>query len=146
MRIAIVVLALVFAATVAQAEGTYFAWVTEDGVFSYTDDEKRVPAMYKDVAKELPFPKLAEYERLTAMGKGVPAEQAAALTARLERLRSVNVAVRPATEDCGTVSIRSERRDVETNAGGSNARFFIAEDDCGVLYDAPFYPDFQVNR
>lgn len=142
MRSIIVVLALVFAATVAQAEGTYFSWVTEDGVFSFTDSEKRVPVKYKEAAKELPFVKLAEYKRLTTMVKGVPAEQEAALTARLERLRSVTVAVRPASKDCGTVTLRSERRDHD----GFNTRFYIAEDDCGVLFDAPFYPEFRVNR
>ena len=142
MRSLIIVLALVFTASVAQAEGTYFSWVTDDGVFSYTDDVKRVPVKYKEAAKELPFPKLVEYERFTSMVKGVPAEQEAALTARLETFRSVTVAARPAPEDCGTVSLRSERRDVD----GFNRRFYIAEDSCGVLFDAPFYPDFQVNR
>lgn len=149
MRSVIVVLTLLLAATVAQAEGTYFSWVTEDGVFAFAGEAKGVPAKYKDAAKEIPFPTLAEYEKFTPTAKGSTEEHATALTARLERLRSVAVASRPAEKDCGTVSLRSERRTVEGGAGGDgtfNTRFYIAEDDCGVLFDAPFYPDFQVNR
>ena len=51
-----------------------------------------------------------------------------------------------AKEDCGEIRVRSERRNVKTNSGGSNARFFIAEDDCEVLFDAPYYPDLNSLR
>lgn len=172
MRSVIVVLALVFAASVAQAEeetaelrdglrtvieDTYYWWVTEDGVFGYTDDAKRIPARYQKAcelpcraAEALSFADLREKvaKRTTRLAEGQETKTATALETRLERLRATNAAVATPDEeeDCGTVTIRSERRDGLTNSGGTNMRVFIAENDCGVISVTPRYPEMQVQR
>ena len=138
MRNVLVVLIVVFVASVAMAnEPTVaFKYVNSAGVVSYTDDEKRVPKAYKAAAEQVTLGGLADYERFTPVtvlpvAVTAPAVQTAA----------------PATkQDCGTVRVRSERRDGESNSGGDNTRFYIVEDDCGVLFDAPYYPDLNAVR
>jgi hypothetical protein len=134
MRNIFVVLIVVLAASVALADGptVAFKYVDDSGVVSFTDEEKRVPVKYKDRAEKITLGGLGDYERFTAI-----------TVASTPRVVSAPVTVQaPTKADCGTVTFRSERRDHD----GFNSRFYIAEDDCGILYDAPFYPDFIVRR
>jgi hypothetical protein len=66
--------------------GTFYSWQTEDGVYSYTDDAKRIPALYKAAAKKQTLGSLAGYRRYTPSTavKGDPHER---MAARLEKLR-----------------------------------------------------------
>jgi hypothetical protein len=148
MRNVFVVLIVTLAASVALADGATVAYkyVDASGVISFTDDEKRVPAKYKDVAEKVTLGELGDYERFTALSTvGVTVE-----SPRLTALRAANAAPVATTKpDCGAVTVRSERRDVEGGAGGDgsfNTRFFIAEDDCGILFDAPYYPELNALR
>ncbi len=45
--------------------GTFYSWQTEDGVYSYTDDAKRIPAKYKKEAERRPMGELTRYKRYT---------------------------------------------------------------------------------
>jgi hypothetical protein len=145
MRNVFIVLIVVIAASVALAGGStvVFKYVDSSGALSFTDDENRVPEMYKAKAEKVTLGALEDYERFTAVSPAPEAEAAQAVTAPTVIVQTVA----PATEqDCGTITVRSERRDVETNSGGSNTRFYIAEDDCGVLFDAPYYPELNALR
>ena len=135
MRSLLVLLVVLFAVSVAQA-GTVYRWVDDGKVLCFTDEVKKVPAKYQDKAETLELPALADYSRYTKAPSPVPS--------RLEELReqaAKRVPVVP-EKDCGVVTIRTERRDV----GRLNKRFFIAEDSCGVLFNAPFYPEFEIRR
>ncbi len=134
MRNVFIVLIAILASSVALADGPTVAYKYVDsfGTLSFTDDANRVPAKYKATAEKVTLGALADYDRFTAVVTVVAAPT-----------RTVVTTVPTVTKrDCGTVTLRSERRDHD----GFNSRFYIAEDDCGVLYDAPFYPDFIVRR
>ena len=53
-----------FAAPGAQA-GEAYAWTTEDGVYAYTDDPKKVPSRYRDQAVRIHLRDLDQYDRFT---------------------------------------------------------------------------------
>jgi hypothetical protein len=138
MRNVFVVLIVTLAASVALADGptVAFKYVDDSGVVSFTDDEKRVPAKYKERAEKVTLGGLDDYERFTKAATIIvasPSEFPAPVTVQSPVAR---------TEDCGTVTFTSERRDHD----GFNSRFYIAKDDCGVLFDAPFYPEYIVRR
>jgi hypothetical protein len=135
MRSLLILLVVLFAASVAQA-GTVYRWIDDTGVLCVTDDVKRVPAKYRDKAETLELPALAAYGRYTKVPSSVPSRLAG-----LREQATKRATVAP-EKSCGTVTVRSERRDV----GMLNKRYFIAEDRCGVLFDAPFYPEFVVRR
>lgn len=143
MRNVFVVLVVTLASSVALADGptVAFKYVDDAGVVSFTDDEKRVPAKYKDRAEKVTLGELGDYERFTAV---TVAAEAAAQVATAPAV--VYTAPAATKQDCGTIRVRSERRDGESNSGGDNTRFFIAEDDCGVLFDAPYYPELNSLR
>ena len=48
---ALAIATLGLAASEASGE-TFLAWTTDDGVLAYADDPKRVPAKYRDAARE----------------------------------------------------------------------------------------------
>jgi len=50
--------------------GTVYTWTTDDGTVSYTDDEKRVPARYKDRAEVQVMEGLDRYHRFTPVEAG----------------------------------------------------------------------------
>lgn len=148
MRNVFVVLLITLAASVALADGptVAFKYVDDSGVVSFTDDEKRVPAKYKERAEKVTLGELGDYERFTSLKVPVASTESPRLTA----LRAVNAAPAVTTkQDCGTITVRSERRDVTDGASGTgsfNTRFFIAEDDCGELFNAPYYPELNALR
>jgi hypothetical protein len=114
---------------------TVFAWTAETGTPSFTDDPARIPAKHTDDWHSRTVNGFEGHDRITELTTPAPAP--------------VTVIPEPAPaakEDCGEIRVRSERRNVKTNSGGSNARFFIAEDDCEVLFDAPYYPDLNSLR
>jgi hypothetical protein len=54
----------------ALAAADYYAYTTESGTLAFTDEEKRVPARYRDGAERKPDQDLASYSRLTVVPKG----------------------------------------------------------------------------
>jgi hypothetical protein len=141
MRNVFVVLIVAFAASVALAnEPTVaFKYVDASGALSFTDDEKRVPAKYKATAEKVTLGELGDYERFTAV-TAVP--ESVTEATQVVGAPTVVVQAAPAKPDCGTVTFRSERRDHD----GLNSRFYIVEDACGVLFDAPYYPELNALR
>ncbi len=150
MRNVFIVLIAVLASSVALADGStvVFKYVDSSGALSFTDDKNRVPEKYKARAEKVTLGSLSDYERFTRVGNicykytGVGCATAPE-SPRLSALRVANTI--PATtpkQDCGLVTFRSERRDHD----GFNSRFYIVEDNCGVLFDAPYYPELNSIR
>ncbi|KKN46628.1 hypothetical protein LCGC14_0671330 [marine sediment metagenome] len=139
MRNVFIVLIVVFAASVALAGGStvVFKYVDSSGTLSFTDDENRVPEMYKAKAEKATLGELEDYDRFTPVGLSTE-------TPRLVTLRAANTPVTVTEQDCGTVITRSERRDHD----GLNSLFWVVEDDCGELYNATGYPRpyFELRR
>jgi hypothetical protein len=139
MRNVFIVLIAVLASSAALADGptVVFKYVDSFGTLSFTDDENRVPEMYKAKAEKVTLSAFEDYDRLTPTG---PATE----NPRLVTLRAANTSVTVTEQDCGTVTIRFERRDHD----GLNSLFWIVEDDCGELYNATGYPRpyFELRR
>jgi len=83
---ALVALAL---AVPAQA-GSIYSWVTEEGTFAFTDDPEKVPARYREEARERPARSLDEYERFTPEDPEAQTRYARGLTRRLQAMRELN--------------------------------------------------------
>ena len=73
----------------AQAKPMY-AWTTEDGVYSYSDDIKKVPARYKEQVTVVSRKRLDDYKRFTPKDGVATAHYEQRLAARLDRLRAAN--------------------------------------------------------
>jgi hypothetical protein len=135
--IAALVFAFVFVSTTAQAYTTVYRYVSESGVVSFADSKEAIPKKYRDAARTLTLSGgLKDCERCT-VAVTPPHPRAS----RLLAVHGKHTHTEP-KQECGTVRLRSERRDHD----GYNTRFYIVEDDCGILFDAPFYPKFQVER
>jgi hypothetical protein len=78
------------------ASADIFAWRTEDGVFSYTDDRESIPARYVEEAVSVPDSRLRAYPRLTVEDSEATRAVATRLERRLEYLRQLNTARVPA--------------------------------------------------
>ena len=71
--------------------GSLYAWRSEDGVYSYTDDQNAVPERYRDAAKLSESKSLEDYDRFTVqVGSSGPGHE--------ERLRERLHALREASE------------------------------------------------
>jgi len=75
-------------ALASTADAETYRWVTEDGTVSFTDDEKQIPKRYRAAAAEVDL-KTMSADRFTPTKAAETAEYAAALNARLERLRAM---------------------------------------------------------
>ena len=104
--------------------GEVFEYTNTNGVISFTDEAKRVPAMHE--ATVVP---LGAWRGFTHIENAPPVMPTPIPTA----------ARRSFEEECGTITVRTERR----NVGDLNKRFYIAEDACGILFDAPYYPELN---
>ena len=51
IRKSLVAVGLVCSLAAPAAAGTLYSWTTEEGTIAFTDDAKRIPARYRDVAK-----------------------------------------------------------------------------------------------
>jgi len=67
-----------------------YAWETDDGVVSYTDDPKSIPGRYEARSVALEDPKLDDYDRYTEQDPVAAEDYAAHLQRRLDRLRRIN--------------------------------------------------------
>jgi hypothetical protein len=71
--------------------GTYYTWTTEDDVVSYTNNSKRIPAKYRDSAKQQSTGSLQGYKQYTPSQKA-DGSHASRLSDRLEHLRAASAA------------------------------------------------------
>jgi len=97
--------ALALAIAAPAAAGTFYSWKTEDGVWSYTDDPKRIPARYRGAASQRETGSLDGYERYT------PVVESAARQARpLPEVSSAPPTVRTAPTVERTTTVVDMRR------------------------------------
>lgn len=119
----------VLMATPVAASADIFAWQTEDGVFSYTDDRKSIPARYAKDAVAVPDSRLQAYPRLTVEDTDAAREVSNRLERRLEYLRQLNTPAAPApratapaagrtTISVATGSAQAPTLDIATHEGG----------------------------
>ncbi len=69
------------------ASKSVYAWETEDGVSSFTDDEKHVPKRYKKAAKRQTLRSLQSYERFTPSDRKAAGDYAERMRSRLSERR-----------------------------------------------------------
>jgi hypothetical protein len=142
--VAVVLVALVWLApTRASAGSKIYSWQTEDGVYSFTDDVKSVPARYRDQVQTRGSAALADYERFTPQVPSASDRYAEQLAARLEYLRAFNA--EPATEQAAererrgaspTISLRTGDEDspnVEITPSGGEQPIVVE-----TVYTKPF--------
>jgi hypothetical protein len=91
VRAGALVSSLALAAPIAAA-ADIFAYRTEDGVFAYTDDMKKVPARYAADAVAVRDTQLAAYPRLTVEDTSATREVTSRMEKRLDYLRQMNAA------------------------------------------------------
>jgi len=85
------VLALVLSiAAPAVAGADVFGWRTDDGVFAYTDDPKKIPARYADDAVSVRDTKLDAYPQLTREDSAATRAVSERMQQRLDYLRRLN--------------------------------------------------------
>ncbi len=132
---------LFFATTVEASEtsGEFYQWTLSDSGISVTDDVKRIPAKYQDIAVKRSFTDLAEVVKATEII--IPsADRTAALEASLDRGRKLaaRLATTPRTERCdGPITVAQERRDHTpkatswTGSNSYNSMFYVSRDSCG---------------
>jgi hypothetical protein len=130
-RIGIAVALILMLATAAYA-GDIFRYVDSDGVVSFTDSEKKIPAMYKDAAEEVVLAgEFKDFDALTIV------------TVTPEIVIPV-VEVPTTTETCdGFITVTSERRQF----GDFNRTVYSVYDKCGNLVSETFsQPEVRINR
>jgi hypothetical protein len=138
MRNIAVIALILMLATAAQA-GEIFRYVTNDGTISFTDDVKRIPLAYKDVAETVVLEgefKWFDSLTISTVKYEVPHIHLMPLRASAENLNG-------ADECTGHVSVTSERRQF----GDFNRTIYLVHDECGELVSATFYqPEVRINQ
>ena len=117
----------------AEPSGEFYQWTLPNGDVMVTDDAKRIPAMYKDIAVKRSFAQVGEDAKITEMT--IPgADYAAALEASLARSRKLaaRTATSPRVEGCeGPITVAQERRDYVERGNSYNSLFYVVHDSCG---------------
>jgi hypothetical protein len=132
MRRIVVAVALILMMATAAYAGEIFRYVDSDGTISFTDDVKRIPPAYKDVA-----------EKVVLEGEFKTLDSLTIVTVTPEIVIPV-VEVPSTTETCnGTVAVTSERRQF----GDFNRTVYSVHDECGNLVSETFaQPDVDIER
>jgi hypothetical protein len=128
-------------ATAAQA-GEIFRYVTEDGVVSFTDELKRVPARYKDVAERVILDEeFKDFNRLSVATVDSTLPVLPKLTNRVTVDARTGSAI--ITNCTGHVSVTSERHQF----GDYNRTVYLVHDECGDLISVTSYqPEVRIER
>jgi len=103
----------------ATAGADVYAWRTDDGVFAYTDDPKKIPARYADEAVAVRDTELAAYPRLTQEDSAAAREVTERMQQRLEYLRRVN-GLDTRTARPSPTTVRSNERTTVSVATGND--------------------------
>jgi hypothetical protein len=117
----------------AEPSGEFYQWTLPNGDVQMTDDAKRIPAKYKDIAIKRSFAQVSKDAKVTEMTIS-GADYAAALEESLERSRRIaaRTATRPSVPECtGPITVAQERRDYEERGNSYNSLFYIVHDACG---------------
>lgn len=113
LRIALAAVAC-FALAGPAGAGTVFAWQTEDGTHSFTDQKKQVPARYRDQATSRQVSRMSGYARLTPTPKTAKGSYADRMRARLADLRG-----EPQTELAAAQAVAGAGIPLAVSTGGS---------------------------
>ncbi len=70
--------------------GDVWSWRTEDGVFAFTDDSKRIPAKHRAEAQRRALGKLTQYERFTEVSNELDKPYAERIRERRSALRAIS--------------------------------------------------------
>jgi hypothetical protein len=117
----------------AEPSGEFYQWTLPNGDIQMTDDAKRIPAKYKDIAIKRSFAQVGKDAKVTEV-KVKADEYSAELQASLERLRRLNdrTTTSPSAPECtGTITVAQERRDYVERGNSYNSLFYIVHDSCG---------------
>jgi hypothetical protein len=130
-RIAIVVALILMMATTAYA-GEIFRYVDSDGTISFTDDVKRIPAAYKDVAEKVVLE--GEFKNFDAL----------TIVTVTPEIVIPDVTFDRAFVACtGHVSVTSERVQFDD----FNRTVYYVYDECGKLVSTTFsQPEVYIHR
>ena len=130
-RIGIAVALILMLATAAHA-GEIFRYVDSDGTISFTDDVKRIPPAYKDVA-----------EKVVLEGEFKTLDSLTIVTVTPEIVIPVVEAPITTVTCDGFVTVTSERRQF----GDFNRTVYSVFDECGNLVSETFsQPEVRIDR
>ncbi len=130
MRNIVAVVLILILASVAHA-GDIFQYVDSYGVTSFTDDEKRIPAAYKDAAEKIVLEDA--FQDMVTVVTATPEIGTPSVEEGSEF-------VEPCT---GAVTVTSERRQF----GDFNRTVYLVHDECGNLVSETFsQPEVRINR
>ncbi len=118
----------VLMATPVAASADIFAWRTEDGVYSYTDDRESIPARYAKDAVAVRDSRLQAYPRLTVEDTAATREVSTRLERRLEYLRQLNTQTAPARKSTRSATA-SGRTTLSVATGNAQAPTLDIETD-----------------
>jgi hypothetical protein len=132
----IVALYLIFApgAKSDTLPGVFYQWVAEDGTIEHTDDPKRIPVLYRDLAVKRKFATIHESQttRLDITDEERALQIQTRLTAaRQTAARLANVPEVEEKECPGPSTITQERRSRVVNGNQLNTTFYVERDPCG---------------
>ncbi len=116
----LVATAVLLLAGPAAAEQMY-AWRTDDGAYSFTDDPEAIPARYQDRAKLRQTGNLGDYRRFTPADGRSSDRYHQQLAARLDYLRAASGAAPAASQQPTTVAQPAAPSRLAYRTGGSDS-------------------------
>lgn len=119
----LVTAAVLLLAGPAAAEQMY-AWRTDDGAYSFTDDPEAIPARYQDRAKLRQTGNLGDYRRFTPADGRSSDRYHQQLAARLDYLRAASGVVPAASQRPTAVAQPAAPSGVTYTTGGSDSGGF----------------------
>ena len=129
--VSIVAVTLIF--SLPALAGEIFSWRTEDGGYAFTDDEKAIPARYRDQVETRQAEGLAGYHRLTTPDAGATEAYSQRLADRLDHLRSLNrdldavYAQRPAEAGVDSLAVEMGEFNIGVPIDGEGAEPVVIE-------------------
>ena len=118
-RVAIVAAICLGLATPVVA-GTVYSWRSDDGILSFTDEAKRIPARYRKAAKKRSLKKLGSYDRYTPAGQTAEGSYAERLERRQAQLQPASPVVSsPMTATGSTSRASSSLSSCSSRDGGA---------------------------
>jgi hypothetical protein len=128
---------LIATSAIADGPTTVYGWVSSDGVESFTDNDKAVPAKYLEDVEVITLNGIKGYEKFSVITESVDQ------TAWLAHLRHVNTVVVEPDFCKGHILVTSQRIQV----GDYNRRIYVVTDECGKTTSVTSYPpNVQINR
>ena len=113
------------------AAAELYTWTLDDGSVAYTDDEKAIPARYRDRVEVRATGSLSGYERFTPKDQAASRGYEERLARRLEYLRSLNASPPPVGVNVAPAPPRESERVSLRTGRDSGSAIEIASDPSG---------------